>query len=145
MNHRHGSSMQAALRLCSMKPNLDRKPNSGTNCLGSRFVGHLPPQQSVSLRWPLMRLVCLLVPLLYYCPIRVSVPVTCSTSPRHHDIDTTLARCFFVLIESSMKAQTCHDPADVLLDLIADLYPLSASGLRMEGNALVLKALLPRA
>jgi hypothetical protein len=44
-----------------------------------------------------------------------------------------------------MKAQTCHDPADVLLDLIADLYPLSASGLRMEGNALVLKALLPRA
>jgi hypothetical protein len=41
MNYRHGSSMKAALRLCSMEPNLDAKPIPGTNRSGNRFVGHL--------------------------------------------------------------------------------------------------------
>jgi hypothetical protein len=123
-----------------MKPNLDLCPISGTYCLGSRFVGHLRPQQSVSLRWPLMRLVCSIIVQYVFRYLSHAQP-----SSRHHDIDIILAGSFFEHIESSMKAQTCHDPADVLVDLIADLLPLSATGLWMEDDALVPKALLPRA
>jgi hypothetical protein len=72
-----------------MEPNLDAKPIPGTNRSGNRFVGHLLQRRSVSLRRLIMRLVCLLFPLLYYCPICVSTLVTCTLlSPppryRHH-------------------------------------------------------------
>jgi hypothetical protein len=66
-------------------------------------------------------------------------------SPRHHDIAITVAGCFSVSIESYTKARTRDDPSDILVDLIADLFPFSASELRMEDNALIPKTLLPRA